>query len=252
MAKETKISWTDHTANFWWGCQKVSDGCKHCYAETLSKRYGKNIWGPADTTEREYKKAIWSDLLKWDKAAKADGVRRRVFVSSMSDFLEDHPQVTEWRNEAVKLIESVEWLDILLLTKRPHNAPMLDWFYSGWPEYVWFGTTIENNKQTQRMIDALLVPAKIHFFSVEPMLEFVDMHFISEPNPKRDTWVICGGESGRACRPFEWDWARDLRDQCKRANVPFWMKQGGGYPNSRHELSDIPTDLQIRELPYAK
>ena len=252
MAKDTKISWTDHTANFWWGCQKVSDGCKHCYAETLSRRYGKNIWGPADTTEREYKKAIWSDLLKWDKAAKADGVRRRVFVSSMSDFLEDHPQVTKWRNEAVKLIESVEWLDILLLTKRPHNAPMLDWFYTGWPEHVWFGTTIENNKQTQRMIDALLVPAKIHFFSVEPMLEFVDMHFISEPNPLRDTWVICGGESGAGCRPFEWDWARDLRDQCKRANVPFWMKQGGGYPNSRHELSDIPADLQIRELPYAK
>ncbi len=253
MAKETKISWTDHTANFWWGCQKVSDGCKHCYAETLSKRFGKHIWGPAEMTSRERKKAIWQDILKWDKEAKADGVRRRVFVSSMSGFLEDHPQVAEWREEAMNLLERLEWLDVLLLTKRPENAYLLgDWNEFGLPEHVWFGTTIENNRQTQRMIDALLVPAKIHFFSVEPMLEFVDMQFISEPNPLRDTWVVCGGESGPACRPFEWDWARDLRDQCKRANVPFWMKQGGGYPNSRHELRDIPADLQIRELPYAK
>jgi protein gp37 len=251
MGKNSAINWTDHTANFWWGCQKVSDGCKNCYAETLSKCYGKNIWGPPATTEREYKKAIWKDLLKWDKEAKADGIRRRVFVSSMSDFLEDHPQVAEWRNEAAKLIEQVEWLDILLLTKRPENAPMLEWFYTGWPDHVWFGTTIENNSAVskQRMIDTLTVEAKIHFFSVEPMLEPVDMCFLDYPNPIRNVWVICGGESGAGCRPFEWDWARDLREQCKKENAPFWMKQGGGYPYSRHELSDLPTDLQIRELP---
>jgi len=249
MAKNSSINWTDHTANFWWGCQKVSDGCKHCYAETMSKRLGKQIWGPAETSSREYKKAIWVDLLKWDKQAKAEGVRRRVFVSSMSDFLEDHPQVMGWRNDAVKLIEQVEWLDILLLTKRPENAPMLEWFYGGWPEHVFFGTTIEDNKQRQRMIDALSVPAKVHFFSVEPMLEFVDMKFPSSKNPKRDIWVICGGESGAGCRPFDWNWARDLRNQCKEKNIAFWMKQGGGYPNPRHDLSDLPEDLRIRELP---
>jgi protein gp37 len=58
MAKNTGINWTDHTANFWWGCQKVSEGCKNCYAETLSKRYGKRVFGPAETTEREYKQAM--------------------------------------------------------------------------------------------------------------------------------------------------------------------------------------------------
>jgi protein gp37 len=250
MMKNSGINWTDHTANFWWGCQKVSDGCKNCYAETLSKRYGKNIWGPPATTEREYKKAIWKDLLKWDKEAKVDGIRRRVFVSSMSDFLEDHPQVAEWREEAMNLIERLEWLDVLLLTKRPENAYLLgDWNEYGFPPHVWFGTTIENNNQIQRMIDALEVPAKIHFFSVEPMLEKVDMHFPDSKNTERDTWVICGGESGAHCRPFDWDWARDLRDQCKSANVAFWMKQGGGYPNARHELLDLPEDLRIRELP---
>jgi len=251
MAKNSAINWTDHTANFWWGCQKVSEGCKHCYAETLSKRYGKLIWGSPKNTDREYKKAIWKDILKWDAEAGADGVRRRVFVSSMSDFLEDHPQVGMWRQDAVKLIEGLKNLDILMLTKRPENAPMLEWFDGGWPDHVWFGTTIEDNSRVgiSRMIAALEVPAKIHFFSVEPMLSKVDMHFLDKPNPDRNTWVICGGESGAGCRPFDWDWARDLRNQCQRANVAFWMKQGGGHPNKRHELIDIPEDLRIRELP---
>jgi len=250
MAKNSTINWTDHTANFWWGCQKVSDGCKNCYAETFSKRFGKHIWGPVETTSRERKKAIWNDILRWDREAKTDGIRRRVFVSSMSDFLEDHPQVFEWREEAMNIIERLEYLDVLLLTKRPENAYLLgDWNEFGLPAHVWFGTTIENNKQMQRMIDALTVPAKIHFFSVEPMLEFVNMNFPSQPNSKRDTWVICGGESGAGCRPFDYMWARDLRDQCKLANVPFWMKQAGGHPYARHQMEDFPNDLKIRELP---
>lgn len=248
MAKNSGINWTDHTANFWWGCQKVSDGCKNCYAETWARRYGKQIWGPAETTEREYKKAVWKDLLKWDKEAKAEGIRRRVFVSSMSDFLEDHPQVVDWRVSAMEIIEKLESLDVLLLTKRPENAEkfLSNWF-DEWPSHVWFGTTIENNKQIQRMLDAIRVPAKIHFFSVEPMLGQVDMHFIGEKNP--ELWVICGGESGPKCRPFDYAWARDLRDQCKQAGVAFWMKQAGGHPYAQHELADLPEDLRIRELP---
>jgi len=251
MGKDTAINWADHTANFWWGCQKVSDGCKHCYAETLSKRYGKKIWGTPETTTREYKKAVWKDLIKWDDAAGKAGVRRRVFISSMSDFLEDHPQVADWRSSAVEIIENLKSLDVLLLTKRPENAKrfLQNWYYEEWPSHVWFGTTVENNKQVERIINAVEVPAKIHFLSVEPMLEKIDLRFPNYPNSKRNTWVICGGESGAACRPFDWEWARDLRDQCKRANVAFWMKQGGGHPNSRHELADIPSDLQIRELP---
>lgn len=251
--KNSGINWTDHTANFWWGCQKVSEGCKNCYAETLSKRYGKNVWGPTSTTSREYKSGIWMDILKWDKEAQVDGVRRRVFVSSMSDFLEDHPQVEEWRKEAMKVIENLKWLDVLILTKRPENAPNLlsRWMYldGDWPEHVWFGTTIEDNNKIDRIVYTLDVPAKIHFFSVEPMLGPVNMNFPDTPNPQRDIWVICGGESGPGCRPFNWDWARDLRDQCKKANVAFWMKQGGGHPNKRHNLDEIPEDLRIRELP---
>lgn len=248
--KNSHINWTDHTANFWWGCLKVSEGCQNCYAETLSRRYGKKIWGSPKDTEREPKLGIWKEILKWDKEAKSDGIRRRVFVSSMSDFLEDHPQVYDIRERAMNVIENLEWLDVLLLTKRPENAPrFLSRWWNDFPSHVWFGTSIEDNNKTQRVIDALEVPAKITFFSVEPMLSYVKMNFPSKPNPKRDTWVICGGESGAKCRTFEWDWARDLRDQCKNANVAFWMKQGGGYPNKRDSFDDIPEDLRIRELP---
>lgn len=250
MAKNSAINWTDHTANFWWGCFKVSAGCTHCYAETLSKRYGKSIWGPPSSTQRELKKAVWTDILKWDAEAGRDGVRRRVFVSSMSDFLEDHPTVRDWREKGKQIIERLENLDILMLTKRPENAPRFlgDWFTT-WPNHVWFGTTIEDNSHPDRIISALDVPAKIHFFSVEPMLEPVNLYFPKRPNHRRNTWVICGGESGPGCRPFDWDWARDLRDQCRPANVAFWMKQGGGHPNKREKLEDIPEDLRIRELP---
>src|SRR5512146_683116 len=123
MAKNSGIAWTDDTANFWWGCQKVDQGCAHCYAETLSKRVGKSIWGPPATTDREIKKAIWRDLPKWDNEARAAGVRRKVFVQSMSDFLEDHPALVEPRKRAVVLLESLTNVDVLLLTKRPEDAP---------------------------------------------------------------------------------------------------------------------------------
>lgn len=264
--KNSAINWTDHTANFWWGCFKVSDGCKNCYAETLSKRYGKSIWGPPATTQREPKLGIWKDIRMWDREAKAEGVRRRVFVSSMSDFLEDHPTANEIRPFAMGEIEKLEWLDVLMLTKRPENAYMFlrNWWDS-WPEHVWFGATAENQETlTKRVWEFVGHPAKVKFLSVEPMLGSIDLshqytHYRNDvltwekwPTSRiyeHINWVICGGESGAKCRPFEWDWARSLRDQCKAANVAFWMKQGGGHPSKRHELSDIPEDLRIRELP---
>ena len=65
MGKESKIAWTNATANFWFGCFKVDQGCTHCYAETLSNRFGETAWGPPSTTDREIKKAIWKVPPKW-------------------------------------------------------------------------------------------------------------------------------------------------------------------------------------------
>lgn len=256
--KNSGINWTDHTANFWWGCVKVSDGCKNCYAETLSKRYGKSIWGPPQNTDREYKSGIWQDLRKWDKEAGSDGVRRRVFVSSMSDFLENHPQVADWRERAKALILDLKNIDVLLLTKRPENAPIFlsDWM-KDFPPHVWMGTSVEDQKVADTRLGHLLViPAPIHFLSVEPMLEKIDLDMDGRnygrnfaTYSEKVQWVIVGGESGPRCRPFQIEWARDLLKQCRETGAAFWMKQLGGHPNKRHELEDLPEDLRVRELP---
>lgn len=250
--KNTAINWCDHTANFWWGCFKVSDGCKNCYAESLSRRYGKDIWGPASNTQREPKIGIWNDIKKWDKEAKAEGIRRRVFVSSMSDFLEDHPMIAETREQALDVIESLEWLDVLMLTKRPENAPrFLSRWYDNFPAHVWMGTTVENQESFTKRVPYLLdVPASVRFLSVEPQLEMIELpHNGNILWAGNLHWIICGGESGAKCRPFEWDWARQLLKDCRLSGTAFWMKQGGGHPNKRHELADLPEDLRIRELP---
>lgn len=252
MAETTKISWCHHTANFWWGCMKVSPGCKHCYAETLSKRWGKDIWGSPKDTARDEKKSVWKDILKWDEAAGRDGVRRRVFVSSMSDFLEDHPQVDALRERAKPILRGLKHLDVLMLTKRPENAErfLSDW-YGDFPEHVWMGTTTENQEWFNKRLPHLLsVPAAIRFISVEPQIGSVHLPHTGDVQWQGNLhWVIVGGESGPGCRPFDWDWARSLRDDCRVSGTAFWMKQGGGHPNKRESFGDIPEDLRIRQLP---
>lgn len=177
MAENSKIEWCDHTVNFWWGCFKVSPGCQHCYAETLSNRYGKSIWGPAKTSDRERKKAVWTNVLRWDKQAREEGVRKRLFVMSMGDFLEDHPQVSEWRNEAAELLEGLTNTDVQLLTKRPENAiPFLPHWFDNWPSHIWIGTSVENQETADKRIPELLkIPARVRFLSCEPLLGAIDL-----------------------------------------------------------------------------
>jgi len=250
MGEQTNIAWTDSTANFWWGCVKVSDGCKNCYAETWANRWGKSIWGPAATTEREYKKTAWKDVPKWNAEAEAAGVRRRVFVQSMSDFFEDHPQVLPWRNKALQLMQECRHLDFQVLTKRPENINrMIEqatglgdsemWFYTA--PHVWIGTTVENQEQADRRIPHLLnVPAHVRFLSCEPLLGPVNLTGFNGPLWGRLPanqfihWVICGGESGHGARPMHPEWARSLRDQCQAAGVPFFFKQWGEWADMSH------------------
>lgn len=260
---KTNISWTDESSNpirfrrldngkMGWQCVKVSDGCKNCYAEkmNLSPRfsYGTDLAYTIQNMKMVEPILIEKELHRLETSKILSG--KKVFIEDMSDFLGDFiPQ--ELRQRVMDVLEKRKDVIFQILTKRPENAFLFlrDWFFGNWPEHIWFGTSIENNNHVDRIIATLNVPAKIHFFSVEPMLTKIDMHFSDFPNQNRDTWVICGGESGIGCRLFDWDWARDLRDQCKKSNVAFWMKQGGGYPNSRHKLEDIPEDLRIREFP---
>jgi len=259
MGEQTEIRWTNHTLNFWWGCLKVSPGCTNCYAETFSKRVGRNIWGPAQTTERWRTKGPWQDCLKWDKQAERDGVRRKVFCQSMSDFFEVHPQVTSWRWHALRILEEFTSLDVQLLTKRIENVTQMvpDSWLKNWPSHIWIGTSVENQEYADKRIPELLkIPAAVRFLSVEPLLGPVDLWPAKYPWPNNGpglgsafawgqgvNWVIVGGESGPKARPMHPQWARDLRDQCVEAGVPYFFKQWGSWiPGS--QLGDLPEEVK--------
>ncbi len=247
MGENSKIEWTDHTFNPWWGCLKVSDGCANCYAETFAKRTGHAIWGPAATTQRRtFGDKHWQEPLKWNADAEKAGERRRVFCASMADVFEDHPQLLAERLRLWKLIDQTPALDWLLLTKRPENAAYMApcvWEADGWPHNVWIGTTVENQATAAERIPVLAtIPAEVRFLSCEPLLGPVDLSpwmgerewtqvapgVRSRQGPLVD-WVIAGGESGPHARPMHTDWARSLRDQCQAASVPFLFKQWGQY-----------------------
>lgn len=260
MGQTTGIAWTDHTFNPWWGCQRVSPGCEHCYAEHLAVTRRKlKVWGPPSTTERQRTKGPWADLPKWNAAAARDGVRRRVFVASMADIFEDHPQVSLWRAEALGLLETCTWLDVQLLTKRPGNITRMvpPHWRSAWPSHVWVGTTVEDRRRAEERIPLLLgVPARVRFLSVEPLLEEVDLsgwlsaHYACDDcgavhpghapcgacgtegsfGRRGLQWIIVGGESGPGARRFDIGWARRIVAQCREVSVPVFVKQMGDNP----------------------
>lgn len=177
MGETTAISWTDHTFNPWIGCTKVSAGCKNCYAERENnfRKWNGGTWG-VGAPRKLTSDANWRKPLQWDKAARAEGVRRRVFCASLADvFDEEVPD--EWRDRLMTLIESTTNLDWLLLTKRPANAKRyLGPFGGAVAERIWIGTTVENQAAADERIPILLqIPAAVRFLSCEPLLGPVDL-----------------------------------------------------------------------------
>ncbi len=244
MAKDSNIAWTDHSFNGWWGCQRVSPGCEHCYAEAFDKRTGRNDWGPK-APRRFFGDKHWAEPLKWDRAAAAAGERHRVFCSSMSDVFEDRSDLDPHRHRLWKLIESTPNLDWMLLTKRPENNDLVPLAWqtgSRRPPNVWLGTTTEDQTWADRRVPYLLEsawPAQ-RFISYEPALGAVIMakEWLSYA-PARIDWVIAGGESGPGRRPCEVEWFENIRQQCDDAGVAFFMKQDSGlYPGRQGRLSD--------------
>lgn len=252
MGKNSNIEWTKHTFNPWWGCTKVSPGCDHCYADTLSSRWGYKIWGP-DAERRFFGDKHWSEPEKWNREAEAAGERARVFCGSMCDWAEGRHDQQEARDKLFDLIEATPHLDWLLLTKRPGAIPYLippAWLESPRPN-VWFGTSVENQEQADRRIPQLLqVPATVRFLSCEPLLGELDLspwmvfegqygkaewclaHY-GHSQPLH--WIIAGGESGHGARPMHPDWVRGLRDQAVAAGVAFFHKQWGEYEPYEHD-----------------
>jgi protein gp37 len=233
MGQDSKIEWTQHTFNPWWGCAKVSPACNHCYAEAWSRRLGLSLWGSRGA-RRTFGDNHWNEPLRWNRRAGAAGVRSRVFCASMADVFEDRADLNEARARLWQTISATPNLDWLLLTKRPENASRMVPWGDAWPANVWLGATVESGEWALKRLPALLAtPAAIHFLSCEPLLEGLDLAAwfergrSEESGRSRIDWVIVGGESGRTARPMELEWARKLRDQCQRHGVLLHFKQWG-------------------------
>lgn len=249
MAENSKIEWTDHTFNPWIGCQKVSPGCDHCYAEALmDTRWGKVQWGPHGERKRT-SEANWKQPLRWAKNARHISnpfLRPRVFCASLADVWDNQVPI-EWRRDLFHLIWETRELDWLLLTKRPENiAKMLPAAIGEvelwpWPN-VWLGTTCEDQDHYNRRWPVLQqVPAVVRFISHEPSLGPLTRLRLVPSGPVPD-WVICGGESGHGARYMEPVWARALHEECAIVGASFFMKQMTG-------KKPIPDDLMVRQFP---
>lgn len=234
MSEKTIVAWTDSTWNLAWGCVKVSDGCKFCYAENLAdhgvrayKKEGEvvGVWGP-NRPRRTFGASHWAEPLKWERTAVKAGRRHRVFCSSMTDVFLDDPIIDAEREKLWPLIRQTPHLDWQLLTKRPERiAECLpaDWGNSGWPN-VWLGTSIEDMRVAERADFLREVPAVVRFISYEPALgPLVDIDLTGID------WLIQGGESGSGYRPMDLQWARDMRDTCERKGVAYFFKQSAAY-----------------------
>lgn len=217
MTAPSKIEWTGHTWNPVTGCTKISAGCKFCYAEVLAQRL-QRMGAPG--YENAFKLTLHPNRLE------APLHRRKPtlwFVNSMSDLF--HAQVPfEFVDRVFDTIRASQQHQYQVLTKRPER--MERYFESrSVPSNVWVGTTVENRRHGVPRISTLRrIKTGIRFLSAEPLLEDLGILDLSGVS-----WVIVGGESGARSRPMNIAWARSLRDQCKKANVPFFFKQWGGH-----------------------
>jgi protein gp37 len=219
MSEFSPIEWTDATWNPVRGCSKISQGCKHCYAETFAERFRGVKNHPY---ERGFDLRLVPEKL-------AEPVRwqhpRKIFVNSMSDLF--HEEVPDsYIKQVLGVMLEASWHVYQVLTKR---AERLADFLSSVPSaatasHIWWGVSVENKKSGVPRIQHLSrAPVRTRFLSVEPLLED-----LGKLNLSGISWVIVGGESGRNARPMKREWAIAVRDQCRTAAVPFFFKQWGG------------------------
>lgn len=220
MSLGSSIEWTDATWNPVRGCTKISPGCAHCYAETFSERF-RGV--PGHPYEFGFDLRLVPEKLaepfRWKKPS-------RVFVNSMSDLF--HEGVSDdYVLSVTRVMERANWHQYQVLTKR--SARLRDLLQTKLSfvqdqDHIWWGVSVENRKHGLSRIDHLrAAPAAIRFLSIEPLLEDLGEIDLSGIN-----WVIVGGESGAGARPIQKEWVLSIRDQCKRAKVPFFFKQWGG------------------------
>lgn len=219
----SKIQWTEKTWNPVTGCTRVSAGCDHCYAATMTRRL-------AAMGQEKYQglmgKNHFNGVVKCHESALGEPGKhhkpKTFFVCSMSDlFHRDVP--FEFIDKVFGIMQKYYWHTFQVLTKRPER--MLQLFSDGYRPplpNVWLGTSVEDQASAKKRIPELRkCPAVVRFLSVEPLLERVDLNLTGIH------WVIVGGESGANARPMEHSWLWHVIEQCKAASVPLFVKQLG-------------------------
>ncbi len=212
---QSSIEWTEMTWNPTTGCTKISQGCKHCYAEIMSRRL--KAMG-VEKYKNNFQLTLHPETLvvpySWKKP-------KIVFVNSMSDLFHEKVPLNYVKKVFKVMNENPQHI-FQILTKRGH---ILNEFHKAleWTDNIWMGVSIENEKVLERVQFLRNTNAKIKFLSCEPLLA---------PLPNLDLsgidWVIVGGESGRKPRPMEKEWVIEIKEKCERNSVAFFFKQWGG------------------------
>jgi protein gp37 len=220
MGANSSIEWTESTWNPVTGCTKISPGCANCYAKRMAIRlqamgqpnYAKGFQLTTHPSALELP-------LKWKKP-------QRIFVNSMSDLF--HKDVPEsFIRDVFDIMGRANWHQYQILTKRSDRLAELGQRLP-WRPHIWMGVSVESAKYTYRIDHLRRVPAHVRFLSLEPLLGP-----LFNLNLEGIRWVIVGGESGPGARPMNPGWVLEIRDQCQKAEVPFFFKQWGGTNKKR-------------------
>lgn len=210
----SKIEWTETTWNPTTGCNKISTGCLHCYAETMSRRLkamgiekyknGFRIALHPEELERPY---------EWKKPS-------LVFVNSMSDLF--HYSVPlDFVKRVFEVMNKTPQHTYQVLTKRSERleqiAPLLNW-----TKNIWMGVSVESEQVADRIAHLIKTPAFVKFLSCEPLIAPLETLYLDQVD-----WVIVGGESGPRARNIKKEWVEEIQKQCEETNTPFFFKQWG-------------------------
>lgn len=221
MATNSAIEWTESTWNPLTGCTKMSPGCKNCYAERMALRL--KFMGQPNYANG-FKLSLHENSLElplqWKKP-------QTIFVNSMSDlFHKDVPFA--FIERVFDVMRRASWHQFQVLTKRSERlvalSPKLEWAPN-----IWMGVSVELEKYSFRIDHLRQTGAIVKFLSIEPLLGPIPILNLENIN-----WVIVGGESGPRARPVDRDWVIDIRNQCRRADVPFFFKQWGGFNKKKN------------------
>jgi protein gp37 len=215
VSEASSIEWTDSTWNPVTGCTKVSQGCKHCYAQRFAERF-RGVDG--HPFEQGFDLKLWPERLELPLSWKEP---RRIFVNSMSDLY--HPEVPKgFIDRVFETMNRARWHSFQVLTKRAERLAAMGGDLR-WSPNIWQGVSVEDERVIGRIELLREVPASVRFLSLEPLIgpiEALDLIGIH--------WVIVGGESGPGARPMKKEWVTRIRDLCRRQSIPFFFKQWGG------------------------